>query len=146
MARRAGRRNPVERLLQPQRQHRLIFGVRKPRDDKRHRLENRLDDHRIVFAVGVGRDERAHVKEAIGLAGRIAVDNPQIGSDRLTGIKRDGQREEQAARRGLHGRMRERHVLLDEVFDGPAAVEQRLRHMHPDLAGAVARLQTLDPL
>ena len=75
VARRAGRRDPVQLRLEPQRQHGLVFGMRVALDDERQRIEHGADHGGIVLAVGVGGDQRAHVEEAVRLARLVAVDH-----------------------------------------------------------------------
>ena len=70
VARRAGGGDAVQFGLEPQRQHRLIFGVGVARGDERQRIEHGRDDGRIVLAERVGRNQGAHVEKTIRLAGR----------------------------------------------------------------------------
>jgi hypothetical protein len=97
MARRAGRRDPVQRLLEAQRDDRLVFGVRVAGDREGERVEDRANRRRIVLAERVRRDQGAHVEETIGLARGVAIDNREIRPDRLGGVEGDRQGEEQAA-------------------------------------------------
>ena len=50
VAGRSRRRDAVQLGLEPQRQRRLILGMRVARGHERQRFENRAHDHRIVFA------------------------------------------------------------------------------------------------
>ncbi len=135
MTRRADRRDAVQLRLEPQRQHGLVFRVRVALDDERQRIEHGPDHGRIVLAVGVGGDERAHVEEPVRFARLVAVDHPEIRSDRLARIERHGQRKEQAARGGLEGavgrRKEARDQCLERLLRRRAAVPGRARGCSP---------------
>jgi len=137
VARRAGRCDPVQLRLEPQRQHGLVFGVRVALDHERQRIEHGADDGGIVLAVRVGRDQRAHVEEAVRLAGLVAIDHRQVRPDRLCGIEGDRQREEQAARRGLERTVGAGKEPRDQDLERLLAVAKLFGHVGADRAGAI---------
>ena len=144
MARRTGRRNPIQLRFQPERQHGLVFGMRIPRGDERQRLEDGGNHVGIVFAERLRGNERSHVEESIRLVDRIAIDGGEVGPDRLGRIERHRQREKEAARRRRQRRMRRGKVLFDQFLQRALAVAQRLGHIRVDGAGTVAVVERAD--
>jgi len=105
-----------------------------------------VHDRGIVFPERRGGNERAHVEETVRLAGRVAIDDGQIRSDRLCRVEGNRQRKKQAAGRRLQRRVRGGQVPLDQGLERSLAVQQLLRHGNANLAGAVAGVQLGDAL
>jgi len=144
MARRSGRRNPIQRRFHAQRQHGLVFGMRVAVGDERQRVEDGVDDRGIVFAERVRGDERAHVEKAVRLTRVAAIDDRKIRPDRLGGIEGDRQRIEQAVRcRGERtGRERKQHG--HQAFERFLTVAQPRRYVGADLPGPVPGIELCD--
>ena len=86
-------------------------------------------------------DEGAHVEKTVRLAGGVVVDDREVRTDRLGGIERHREREEQAARGGGERRLRRRQVLGDQLLERAIAVVKRRGHRDAHLAGAIPRIE-----